>query len=136
MKSCKIRFFIGRRGLFAMRCAVFHHEDSRHHHELPGLCTTKTVVIATKTVIAMMKTVVMPAKRQISFEIFRPAPTFVYYRRFSESLAFSQCQDFCSPTTKKLCFSISRRPRFTGCSLIVSRKGETSNTNGSEFYSK
>ena len=77
-----------------MRCAVFHHEDGRHHCELPGSCTIKTVVRATKTVVATMKTVVMPAKGQISFEIFRPVATSVCYRRFSGSLAFPQCQDF------------------------------------------
>lgn len=87
-----------------MKCAVFHHKDGRHHLELSGSCTIKTVVMATKTVIAVMKTVVMPAKRQISFEIFRPAPTFVCYRRFSGSLAFSQCQDFLLSGNKKTVF--------------------------------
>ena len=82
------------KGLPAMRCAVYRHEDGRHRCELPRLCTTKTVVMATKTVIAAMKTVVMTTKRQISFWIFRFAPTFVCYRRFSGSLVFPQCQDF------------------------------------------
>ena len=76
-----------------MRCAVFHNEDGRHHRELPGSCTMKTVAMATKTVITAMKTVFMPAKREISFEIFRTAATFVCYRRFSGNSAFPQCQD-------------------------------------------
>ena len=76
-----------------MRCAVFHNEDGRHHRELPGSCTMKTVAMATKTVFTAMKTVFMPAKREISFEIFRTAATFVCYRRFSGSSAFPKCQD-------------------------------------------
>ncbi len=76
-----------------MKCAVFHREDGRRHRELPGSCTMKTVAMATKTVITAMKTVFMPAKREISFEIFRTAATFVCYRRFSGSSAFPKCQD-------------------------------------------
>ncbi|MBC5631283.1 hypothetical protein H8S65_00620 [Parabacteroides sp. N37] len=87
-----------------MRCAVFHHEDGRYRRGLPGPCTTKTVVMATKTVVAAMKTVVMPAKGQISFGIFRPASTFVCYRRFSGSLVFPQCQDFLLSGNKETLF--------------------------------
>ncbi|MBD9167421.1 MAG: hypothetical protein EGQ00_10425 [Parabacteroides johnsonii] len=73
-----------------MRCAVFHHEDGRYRRGLPGPCTTKTVV--------------MPAKGQISFGIFRPASTFVCYRRFSGSLVFPQCQDFLLSGNKETLF--------------------------------
>ena len=90
-----------------MRCAVFHNEDGRHHRELPGSCTMKTVVMTTKTVITAMKTVFMPAKREISFEIFRTAATFVCYRRFSGSWGFSSCLFlclFCDKETFIFCF--------------------------------
>ena len=76
-----------------MKYAVFHNEDGRHHRELPGSCTMKTVAMATKTVITAMKTVFMPEKREISFKIFRTAATFVCYKRFSGSSAFPKCQD-------------------------------------------
>ncbi|WP_293740278.1 hypothetical protein [uncultured Parabacteroides sp.] len=95
-----------------MKCAVFHHEDGRHRRELPGLCTTKTVVMATKTVVMATKTVVMATKTvvvsvkgQISFAIFRPVATFVCYRRFSWSLVFSQCQDFLLSGNRRTLFS-------------------------------
>ncbi|WP_301703753.1 hypothetical protein [uncultured Parabacteroides sp.] len=88
-----------------MKCAVFHHEDGRHRRELPGLCTTKTVVMVTKTVVVAMKTVVVSVKGQISFAIFRPVATFVCYRRFSWSLVFSQCQDFLLSGNRRTLFS-------------------------------
>jgi len=65
----------------------------------------KTVFTATKTVITAMKTVFMPEKREISFEIFRTAATFVCYRRFSGSLTFPQRQDILLCGNKKRLFS-------------------------------
>ena len=53
------------KGLLAMRCAVFCHEDGRHHREVPRLSTTKTVVMPMKTVAVAMKTVVGAMKSQI-----------------------------------------------------------------------
>ena len=100
----EIRLFSIENGRSAMRCAVFCHERGRHCREVPRVSTMKTVVMATKTVVAAMKTVVMPAKGQISFGIFRPASTFVCYRRFSGSLVFPQCQDFLLSGNKETLF--------------------------------
>ena len=77
-----------------VRCAGLSHDDRLRCHGLPRSWVVTTVFRVMKSLVRAMKTVVMPAKGQISFGIFRPASTFVCYRRFSGSLVFPQCQDF------------------------------------------
>lgn len=87
-----------------MKCAVFCHKDGRHRPEV-GLHKPQSPTSGvTKTVVTAMKSLLMAKKGPIAFAIFGAEETFVCYKRFSRSSAFTQCQPFRIFGNKCFCF--------------------------------